>query len=619
MAQGFQDRPGDSPGGKQAPIIAGFQLLRRVGRGAMGTVYRARQLSVDRIVAVKILRPHLAKNKEFTQRFKEEAKAAAMLNHPNIVQAIDAGEDAGYYYFTMEFVDGETLHRWMLREGVIEEHRALEVMRDVAIALGHAHAQGIVHRDVKPGNIMISRDNETKLCDLGLARLRVEEEEMGTGTVARGAAVGTPYYISPEQAMGKLDVDCRSDIYSLGATLYRALVGRHAFDAPSPAEVMEAHVKQPVPWPKDHNPDLTENVSYLLVKMMAKKPEERYQTPQELLEDTEHVLAGEVPKSSVVEFEIPPARLTKDEREAHAMTAARRRRKKVAVRQLAGIREVVDHVASEESIPPHSIVRLLRGNLDETVAQTFLKYGILLLAEQRFHLARLEFRKAARLGADVSEFLSKLDALGAPPGMCYIPTGEFLIGPPDTEETKELRAFYMAANLVTNRKYHDFIRATGAPPPPHWIDPNVPEGMADYPVVNVTWGEANAYAEWASQRLPGIAEWEKAARGSGGRHYPWGDEFDVLKCNTAESGIGDMTVAGRYPRGVSPYGCRDMMGNVTQWCRDEGPAHGGGTNERAVCGVAYDERGSETGCWQVRFAKGAGRSRKRGFRCAMDI
>ena len=617
MADESAVRTGEASDAKRTPTIAGFKLLSRVGRGAMGAVYRARQLSVDRIVAVKILRPSLAQNKEFIKRFSEEAKAAARLNHPNIVQAIDAGEDGGYYYFAMEFVDGETLHRMMLREGIIEEKLSLQIMRDVAVALAHAHVQHIVHRDIKPGNIMISRAGETKLCDLGLARLRLEEEDR-TGP-GRGVAVGTPYYISPEQAQGQTDVDSRSDIYSLGATFFRALVGHPAFDAASPAQVLEQHVKKPVPWPKDYNQELSENVCYLIVKMMAKKPAERYQTPDELVEDIKHVIAGVAPKSSVVEFEIPPSRLDQEERTAHAMTAARIRRKKDAVRRLAEIRELIDHVTADQSIPPHAVVRLLRGNLDESGPGAFLKYGIILLAEQRFHLAKVEFRKAAHLGADVSSYMAKIDALGALPGMCYVPAGTFISGEPDAQGTRELPAFYIDVNLVTNQKYYDFIRATGAHPPPHWIDANVPDGMDNHPVVNITWAEAAAFAEWAGKRLPSVAEWEKAARGSDGRRYPWGEEFDALRCNTAESGIGEQTVAGRYPRGVSPYGCYDMFGNVTQWCHDEMPLEDGTDRGRAVCGVNFIEAGIEAGCWEVRIKKQTRRSRKRGFRCATDI
>jgi len=183
MAEKPEEPLAAAPVEKAAPIIAGFELLKRVGSGGMGTVYRARQLSVDRIVAVKLLKPNLARDRKFLERFKEEAKAAAQLNHPNIVQAIDAGEDKGYFYFAMEFVDGETMHRLMLREGLIDEKKAIKIALDTAHALSHAHLHGIVHRDVKPGNIMLSNEGLTKLCDLGLAQLR-EEVESFLGLIA---------------------------------------------------------------------------------------------------------------------------------------------------------------------------------------------------------------------------------------------------------------------------------------------------------------------------------------------------------------------------------------------------------------------------------------------------
>ena len=139
MAEKPDEPLANPPVEKSAPVVAGFQLLKRVGSGGMGTVYRAKQLSVDRIVAVKILKPNLARDRKFLERFKEEAKAAAKLNHPNVVQAIDAGEAEGYFYFAMEFVDGETMHRLMLREGLIDEKKGVQIALNVAHALGHAH------------------------------------------------------------------------------------------------------------------------------------------------------------------------------------------------------------------------------------------------------------------------------------------------------------------------------------------------------------------------------------------------------------------------------------------------------------------------------------------------
>ena len=154
----------------------------------------------------------------------------------------------------------------------------------------------------------------------------------------------------------------------------------------------------------------------------------------------------------------------------------------------------------------------------------------------------------------------------------------------------------------------------GAPPPGHWIDRDLPEGQDDFPVVNITWEEARVYAVWEEKRLPTADEWEKAARGTDGRVYPWGNDFDPVCCNTSESGIGEPTVAGRFARGTSPYGCYDMMGNVLQWCEDTGPVSPEEPDGRVVRGVSFDLAGVDTGCWRRETRKRLRRSRKCGFR-----
>jgi len=284
----------EAQGGRKAPrqIIPGFELIRKLGEGGMGATYLARQVSMQRLVALKILRRNLSRNDEFSDRFRREARLAGMLNHVNIVQAIDVGEGGGYHYLVMEYVEGKTVRDLLPVNGAMDEELALHIAIQMARALAYAHQHDIVHRDIKPENILVTAENVAKLCDFGLAK----QSEADSHLTQAGMAMGTPHYISPEQARGKSDVDIRGDIYSLGATLYRLVTGTTPFSGPTAAVVMSKHLSEQLPWPQDVNPDASEAVSRLIDKMMAKDREDRYQTPEDLLEDLELVIDGRLPR-----------------------------------------------------------------------------------------------------------------------------------------------------------------------------------------------------------------------------------------------------------------------------------------------------------------------------------
>ena len=212
--------------------IPGYQIIERLGKGSMGLVFKAKQTSVDRIVAVKVLLDSLAQNKEFIKRFQREAKIAAKLQHNNIVNAIDAGEVEGHHYFVMEYVEGATIKDELDKNKVFDEKVALKIVLAVAEAMKHAHERGLIHRDIKPENVILTKDGNVKLADLGLARLTADEK---WAMSEAGMAIGTPYYISPEQVRGQVDVDIRADIYSLGATLYHMVTGRVPYPRRHPA------------------------------------------------------------------------------------------------------------------------------------------------------------------------------------------------------------------------------------------------------------------------------------------------------------------------------------------------------------------------------------------------
>jgi serine/threonine-protein kinase len=277
---------------RPAQQIPGFQILSKLGRGAMATVYKARQLSLDRIVAVKVLPKRMSENKEFVDRFYREGRAAARLNHPNIVQAIDVGEAAGYHYFVMEYIDGKTVYDLLSDAKPIEEAEALRIVVQVAQALEHAHARGFIHRDVKPKNVMLTKSGIVKLADMGLAR---EVNDYETAQSEAGRAYGTPYYISPEQIRGEINIDFRADVYSLGATFYHMVAGKIPFEGPTPSAVMHKHLKEPLVPPDHLNPKLSAGIGEIIEVMMAKKREDRYASTRDLIEDVESVASGGPP------------------------------------------------------------------------------------------------------------------------------------------------------------------------------------------------------------------------------------------------------------------------------------------------------------------------------------
>ena len=281
---------GPAGGGK---MLGGYELLSKIGSGGMGTVYRARQVTLNRIVALKVLPQKLAKDKDFIARFYREARSVARLNHPNIVGGFDVGEADGYHYLAMEFVDGSSATAMLAEKpSGLPVRQVLDIAIQTAKALEHAHGHGVIHRDIKPENILISKSGEIKLCDLGLARSTAKDDLSITQT---GIAVGTPHYISPEQARGEQELDPRTDIYSLGAALFHLLAGRPVFTGDNAMQIMLKHLHDRPPALSEANKSVPAEVSAVIAKCLAKRPEDRYPSARALIEDLEEVAAGRRP------------------------------------------------------------------------------------------------------------------------------------------------------------------------------------------------------------------------------------------------------------------------------------------------------------------------------------
>lgn len=273
--------------------IPGYELLEKLGQGAMGTVWKARQESMNRLVAIKVLQSKLAANPEFLSRFTREAHVAAKLSHNNVVQAIDVGAAGKINYFVMEYVEGTTIKQELEKGKIYEEKEAVEIVLQIAQALAHASRRKLIHRDVKPANIILTPEGIAKLADLGMARGTTDQ---ATARAEKGMTIGTPYYISPEQINVQADIDSRADIYSLGATFYHMVTGQPPFPGPKVDAILQAHLKKELTPPDHLNTNLSSGLGEVVECMMAKDRDQRYATPDDLIIDLECLLNGEPPK-----------------------------------------------------------------------------------------------------------------------------------------------------------------------------------------------------------------------------------------------------------------------------------------------------------------------------------
>jgi len=276
-----------SNAGKPPVRLGKYEVLSRIGKGGMGTVYRAVDTDLNRLVALKVLSPEMAAKPAMLERFRQEARSAARLKHENIITVHDVGEQNGTYYIALEFVDGKDLHDFIGRKGKLEPAQAREILTQAARALEHAHSLGMVHRDVKPSNFLVSEEGgrlHVKLADMGLARMTGDEDAKITKD---HTTVGTIDYMAPEQANNSRAADIRSDLYSLGCTLYHMLAGHSPFPKGSIPERIVAHFKVEPPDIQKLNDKVPDDLAAILKKMLAKKPSHRYQTPAELIFDLE--------------------------------------------------------------------------------------------------------------------------------------------------------------------------------------------------------------------------------------------------------------------------------------------------------------------------------------------
>jgi len=562
--------------------IGKYEIIEELGRGGFATVYRARDVELERVVALKVLHPHYAEDKQFVDRFRQEARAAARLRHPHIVTVYETGEADGQLYIAMEYLPGRTLQALLDAEGALFLERALPILEQVAEALDYAHAQGVVHRDVKPGNVMVEQAAErvrATLTDFGL----VKALAASTALTSRGTLLGSPEYMAPEQADPQRagEVGPATDRYALGVVAYQMLTGRVPFPGNTPA-TLYAHEHKPVPPPRSLCSGLSEAVEAALLRMLAKAPAERFPSARAFVAQLREALLAEQQAARLAPLYAQ-------------LQAAAARQEWAEVLALGGriqaldpaYRDVVEWMGRARDYLRRPPRRLPRGRpawlwrVGGGVAALLLVIGVAVVVVPRLIgtllLPPRPIEVTIPVGppaeADIGDTWTRpADGMV----MVYVPAGEFLMGSSDADGQAEdnekpqhtvyLDAYWIDRTEVTNAQYRKCVEAGACPEPGCWDEDSY--NAPGQPVVCVSWDDAQTYAASVGGRLPTEAEWEKAARGTDGRMFPWGN--NVPDCNRASYSncVERPAIVGSYLAGASPYGALDMAGNVWEWVAD---------------------------------------------------
>ncbi len=536
-----------------------YRILEQLGQGGMATVYKAYDTRLERDVAVKVLRTERfapADLERILKRFEREAKALARLTHPNIVPVIDYGEQEGIPYLVMPYLPGGTL-KGRLGEPM-HWQEAIRLLLPIARALDYAHRQSILHRDVKPSNMLITADGEPMLTDFGIAKiLELEDGQTLTGT---GVGVGTPEYMAPEQWMGKTVP--QSDVYGLGVVLYELVTGRKPYTADTPAAVLLKHVSEPLPRPLEFAPDLPEAVEKIILKALARQPEDRYASMAEMAAAMERALMTANRGQQQVDVQPPVTlRAVQPEEDGATIDQTDLVQTSLSATDPAALRPTPQAVAGKQK--PWRLWAWGVGGLAMLVLAGWALSGLLLKPTPTPTLTLTPVPTLTRAQDGMV--------------MVYVPAGPFKMGSTDGEEderpihTVTLDAFWIDQTEVTNAMYALCVQAGACNAP---VDTTYygDGAYANHPVVYVDWYQASNYCAWVGGRLPTEAEWEKAARGGlEGKRYPWGDELPTCQAGARNGaqyrGCDGLTVAvGTFqPNG---YGLYDMAGNVWEWVSD---------------------------------------------------
>jgi formylglycine-generating enzyme required for sulfatase activity len=567
-------------------VLGNYRLLEPLGAGGMGQVFKAEHLRMQRQVALKVIAADLLRSAAARERFRREVHAVARLASPHIVAAYDAGEQGGHDFLVMEYVAGDNLDHLVRRQGPLSVETALRYTAEAANGLAHAHDAGVIHRDVKPANLLLAGDGTVKVLDLGLARLASEENGPSSLTATQ-AVMGTAPFMAPEQALDTRTADARADIYSLGCTLFYLLTGRPPYEGKTNMELLVAHREQPIPSLRQRRPDCPAAADALFRRLVAKRPEQRPASMHEVQSECERLLG---------EMQHPPAR-------------------KHLRRPLAAAAGLLI-VGAAAALLIAALGGGDRGQQEGTG----------------------ENSRMATAPAEVTRSGETAPAME----MVRIPAGEYWMGSPDSDrlaaadekprqKVKITRPFFLGKTEVTQAQYEAVMGAnpsafssrgrfrsrvknkdTGQLPVESvsWLDAvrfcnrlSERHGMTPYYKID---GERVTIRGGSGYRLPTEAEWEYACRGGKDTTWHFGEKAaDLGQFAWFADNSGDIThPVGR--KNANPFGLHDMNGNVPEWCWDRyspeyykrlpasdppGPGEG---DFRVYRGGAWNSRAPET-------------------------
>lgn len=533
-----------------------YHVLCRVGGGGMAQVLLARHRLHGGLFAVKILADHLAQDPNIVARFKQEATTAASLSgHPNIVPIFDIGEGHGLHYLVMQFVCGEDLSSYLRREGKLSPSAAAGVIAQTAEALSWAEERHVVHRDLKPANIHLDTAGRVKILDFGISKIT----DVADGLTRPGEALGTPFYMSPEQIRGE-GCDIRSDLYSLGVVFFELLTARRPFENESATAIQIAHLSTPPPSVLSYDPSLPPMCDHIIQKLLRKDRAERYSSAQALLDDLHANGASSGPSSLRPQVDSSLAEMINEPPTPGGCVSETRVGVPPPAQTPATPKRATTPAPARANTPAPAADAPATSPSSNLVKIGIASAAVLLVAVVGLlFMLRGGHKPAAAIAAPAAEAALPTELRDTHGTMLLVAAGSFLYGSntpdsPNPQQTVTLPAFYVDATEVSNEEYRRFATATGRPVPE-----SVQAATPNEPVAMVSQLDAAAYAAWAGKRLPTEQEWEKAARGTDGRTFPWGTT------PWTDNVPDHLQPVDSFPDRRSPSGAYNMAGNVWEW------------------------------------------------------